>query len=179
MEDIFLYHRVPNYPIYNDLLMPLNQLKNENPFLYSEYIKSYRSRKKTLMLHVPPLGCLWNDVIYMSPIHPHKYRLMMDRIGRQPAKELSFFQIPARSLDPKLCTIWKFEFEGDNPKTTSINDYMEFNEENLCLTTKFPEVTIKHYESIGNDKSKSLWLHWGIPHIMYKGTIETTNLVII
>ena len=51
-------------------LFPLNTLRELHPQAAELHLKKYENRPKLLEQRIPPLDCLWNDVIHLAPIHP-------------------------------------------------------------------------------------------------------------
>ncbi len=66
---MFVYHRVPD-SLAGEFLCPLNMLRDTQPELYAQHIRKYEGREFVLSQTVPNLGCLWNDVLHFSPVHP-------------------------------------------------------------------------------------------------------------
>ena len=56
------------------ILYSLNQLKNIYPEQYEKHIKKYKSRESLLATEIPPLHCLWNDVLHLTTILPDEIK---------------------------------------------------------------------------------------------------------
>ncbi|MBI2087070.1 MAG: hypothetical protein HYT69_02770 [Candidatus Zambryskibacteria bacterium] len=65
----YLYHQIPKN-MFGTLLYPLNVLKETHPEIYAEHAKKYVGREQLLTATVPPLNCLWNDVLHFTAIAP-------------------------------------------------------------------------------------------------------------
>lgn len=67
----FLYHFKPP-EMTGDLLMPLNELRETLPETFAAQAKKYAGREALMQKRIPLLGCLGNDVLHFSPIHPQR-----------------------------------------------------------------------------------------------------------
>ena len=63
-----IYHLVPR-ELRGTLLYPLNQLKSVFPDLAAQHFTKYYDRADLPSTPIPPLQCLWNDVLMFSPVH--------------------------------------------------------------------------------------------------------------
>jgi len=59
--------------------------------IYQQAISKYEGREELLKLVIPTLNCLWNDVVFLSPLHPHKHYEAYSKIGFTP-RNLQFFK---------------------------------------------------------------------------------------
>jgi broad-specificity NMP kinase len=64
-------------------LYPLNQMKEMENYqnIYRVAIKKYEGRKTIMKTHITVLNCLWNDVIFLMPLHPHLMYRKLKEIG--------------------------------------------------------------------------------------------------
>jgi hypothetical protein len=91
-------------------LYPLNQLKNSYPDAYGNAIEKYKGREFLMSVKVPILEALWNDFIFLSPIHPHilykEYLAAMKQSGLEnlPA-EREFYKIPIEKINESKCVV--------------------------------------------------------------------------
>lgn len=65
--DLFVYHRKSKNFV-GDTIFPLNHLPF--PEVKTREQKKYQGRESLLETKIPPLDCLWNDVIHCTPVHP-------------------------------------------------------------------------------------------------------------
>ncbi|TOO19743.1 hypothetical protein CGH40_24485, partial [Vibrio parahaemolyticus] len=94
---MYLYHRVP-VNLQGNMLFPLNELKQVHDNLYQFHVKKYRDREGALERRVLPLDCLWNDVLHLSPIHPHKIKKALIEQGLQLSNLGRYFRFEALNL---------------------------------------------------------------------------------
>ena len=67
----FLWHTVPAN-MQGTLLFPLRTLAQSHPDIAAGYRRKYEGRENIAKLHVPLLDCSWDEVIFLSPIHPQE-----------------------------------------------------------------------------------------------------------
>ena len=93
----YLYHRVPKN-MSGTVLYPLNVLKKTHPGIYDEHVKKYSDREHLLTTEVPPLHCLWNDVLHFTAVAPQELvaNLAKADIHYDP---LPWFKIPVEMIE--------------------------------------------------------------------------------
>ena len=167
----YLYHHVPNDMV-GTVLYPLNQLKNIYPEQYDKKVKKYEGREQLLETEIPTLHCLWNDVIHLTAVPPEKLRekLALAGIVRPPT---SWFKIPVSKIvgDDSTAFIYRLDKNLD----PQLKDYESFNPERMNIYATVPKETLEYYKEM-NEQGKNPLLFNFIPHILYKGTIETKDL---
>jgi|TARA_B100001964_G_C13930059_1_gene464148 hypothetical protein len=171
----YLYHRVPPN-MDSSTLYPLNKLKNTNPAIYAERIKKYKGREFVMEQRIPTLDCLWNDVIHLSAVHPQKIENELKKFGSA-LRGRKFFQIDPNLLEPKNTTVYLFKQTDSKDKFVPEN-WTEYNPNDLEKYNKPSNKTIDYYKrTLAEGERPLLWLF--IPHILYKGSIDTSKLKII
>lgn len=170
----YLYHFVPQGMIGN-ILFPLNKLKDVYPSLYREEVKKYQGREVLLQRKIPQLDCLWNDVIFLLAVHPSSVNETIGRYGLRTPKEwgwTSCFQIDLEMLDSSLlCT---FIHLSDGTQTFS-----NFDKDRMTEYSIIPEAQHQYYREKAATNSKNFLFASRIWHVLYKGTIDVTNVPII
>ncbi len=163
----YLYHRVPQN-IKGRFLMPLNELKQKYPKIYNEHIKKYAGRMETLEDKIPPLNCLWNDVLHMTAVHPKKvYNALKSSGFKRGLNGEKWFEI-----DPELI---------DRDKTVvSVGEdsYVRFNLGDLEKYSEIRKWTLDYYKKQIRDGKIPL-MFYKVPHVLFKGHLDTSKLNII
>ena len=77
-----LYHLLPE-PLVGEALLPLNRLAEAHPEIAARHRAKYAGREALLRRPVPPLGCLWGDVLHLSPVHPARVREALLAVGHR------------------------------------------------------------------------------------------------
>jgi hypothetical protein len=170
----YLYHRVPK-GIRGDILYPLNTLRDIFPDLYEEHSKKYKGREFVKEYRIPPLDCLWNDAIHMTAVHPSEVYGAMRDAGFTPDKRY-FFQIDPTALDPKNTTVYLYNHKAPNEIVES--DFSSFFVEKLYQYSTLSEYTKTYFKEMF-EQGKQPLVFLGVPHILYKGTININSLPII
>ena len=96
----YVYHMVPK-DMKGEVLISLNEIKSNYPELYKIYSKKYLNhpeRESLLLRSIPKLNCLWNDVIFLLPLHPYYVYEALQSLGVSIKKDLMFYEIPTERL---------------------------------------------------------------------------------
>lgn len=170
----YLYHRVPPNMV-GTILYPLNQLKSLYPDLYAEEAKKYEGREQLLLAEVPPLHCLWNDVLHMTAVAPDEVRanLALADFSYPPR---AWFKIPIERVLGENSIA--FTYRRDKDVHPSFKDYEPFSAERMEVYRTVPSETIEYYKEMKALGKHPLLFHF-VPHILYKGTIDIEGLEII
>ncbi len=171
----YLYHMVPT-DMEGNALYPLNSLKDINPELYLSKVKKYESRKHDMEQFIPTLGCLWGDVLHFFAINPSELKQALVEAGMSPG-EMKFYQIDPSLLDSKLTTIYFYQGKTSEDRMNPKN-FSEYNPGRLAEHSILSQATKDYYKEKFNKGERSL-LFVGVPHILYKGSIDISNLPII
>lgn len=68
---VYVYHRRP-LDLRGRVLHLLNRLRVTHPEVYASELGKYNGREGLLRSRIPPLNMSWADVLYCTPIHPHR-----------------------------------------------------------------------------------------------------------
>lgn len=170
----YIYHMVPS-EMRGTILYPLNTLKEMYPNVYLEYIKKYERRERLLEATVPLLNCLWNDVLHCSALSPDVIIDEFKKLGKN--FSLSYFEIPADMLEPEKTVVYLYNpREKGTPAPES--DFVPYNPTEVEKYAYLPEATKEYFKNILEEGGRPLMFHL-VPHILYKGSIETRNLKVI
>ncbi|HVW71779.1 MAG TPA: hypothetical protein VHB93_01345 [Candidatus Paceibacterota bacterium] len=160
-----LYHRVPP-KLFGTILYPLNSLREDYPLLYEQYVAEYAGREQLLKERIPPLDCLWNDVLFLSAVDPRKIRRACEEAGAELPPRLLFFEIEPIAIDPRNAVVWT--------RSKSPDDFQPFEPQQLEAYAELPEKQIRYYrEEAECNRSPLLWMH--LTQILYKGAIDISN----
>jgi len=176
MNTQFLYHRVPE-KLEGDILYPLNQLREVFSNSYDFSVKKYEGREYLLDTIIPTLGCLWNDVLHFTAVHPSFIDRALVEAGFDSVESQKFFKIDPRLLDETNTTVYLYEHKGSD-RHANLANYESFDINNLQKYSIIPDSTKEYYKEMFLENKKPLLYH-RIPHILYKGTLEISNLEII
>lgn len=170
----YLYHRVPKN-MSGTILYPLNILKETNPEIYNDQVKKYEGRERLLITEVPPLNCLWNDVLHFTAVAPEelKANLAKAEIHYDP---ISWYKIPINLIEGEKSIA--FTYRRDEDVIPNFKEYENFDPERMEIYRKVPVETIEYYKQKKAEGVRPLLFHL-VPHVLYKGNIETRGLEIV
>lgn len=184
----YLYHMVPKDMRPNEegknILYPLNMLKEKFPDLYEvkaekysepqgDDVKKNEERKSIPGRLIPTLEqAAWGDVLNLTAIHPQELMDALQSAGFTP-QEMKFYQIDPDLLDPELATIYLYREEAGGKEDP--NQYQKFDPDKLHEHSSIPEKTKEYYKQRHEDGKRPL-LFVGIPHILYKGHLDVSDI---
>jgi hypothetical protein len=170
---MFVYHRRSSR-FTGNVLHPLNVLRQLEPEIAAREIKKYEGREQLLEARVPPLDCLWNDVIHCSPVHPKLILGAMREIGFE-IPTVKYFEIPVEHLGVSQTIIFCSRI---GQRQHSLDQYLEFNEINLDACQELPDATRIYYQSC-RDEARLPLTFAGVPHVLFRGSIDVTGIGVI
>lgn len=170
---MYLYHWVPDN-FQGDTLIPLNDLKDIYPEVYADAVKKYVGREDILEHRLPILGCLWNDVIHLTAVPPSRVKEAMFEAGRTKPFEVEYFEIDPHLLDREKTIVYLYKGDTVEEKLKPEN-YTTFDPDSLEQYSRIPEATKAYYRDVYSRGINPLHYH-RVPHILYKGTINTVGL---
>lgn len=153
------------------ILYPLNTLKDIHPQLYESYVKKYEGRTELMDRRIEKLDCKWNDVLHCSALNPSIVVEALRKLGKD--IHLNYFEIDAEKLDPKYTLIYLYTprpFGTPPPES----DFIEYNPQDVEKYAYLPEETIQYYKEMIEVGKNPLAFHL-VPHILYKGVIDTSE----
>lgn len=162
----YLYHMVPK-EMKGSFLYPLNEYKYTDPDLYEANIKKYEWREYLLQTKIELFDCLWNDVVFLSPVHPAEISEEQKTAWFPKKRIKKWFKIPVSMLDSdKLGVVY------------NIRNYTALTDDLLDRIAHLPEKTKAYYKECFAVWKRPLILG-NAPHVLYKGSIDTTDVEII
>ena len=168
-----IFHHLPS-SMKGSVLYPMNQLKDIDRQLFDTYRKGYEGREKLLERRLPFIDCLWNDVLHCSPVHPERIiQAMRDQGIVEGIPHLRYFEIDTDLLDMEQAIIYFREGSGfDDVRFVRALD-IDWAEVDVI-----PDITLRHYHEVAEGREE-LFAYHGIPHVLYKGIIDTKSLPIL
>lgn len=164
----FLYHGVSD-AMDGVTLHPLNVLRDRAPGIHAREIAKYVGnphREALPATVIPRLDCLWGDVVFLAPIHPHRLFTAWVAAGAKPNPDWAFFRIPLdRIAHAQVVTMIGREVTPFDPAT-----YRE-------LTT-VPDETHAWYAKLAAQGRRG-GDFVGVPHVLVRGSIDITGVEII
>lgn len=160
-NNLFVWHRVPPH-MRGKEIVSLSGLRVLHPELAAWEEKKYAGRETLMQQYVPPLDCIWNDIIFFAPYHP---QIMFDAYkaaGFTPPP-MRFYQIPVERLLNYTLTWWL-------PPTKPMEmRYTPFHVEDLPIA--FPEEQKQAYLNAYAQGIKPL-LYARSPHLCLAAPVK-------
>ena len=178
----FVYHMVPGN-MSGHYLIPLNKMKNLDENLYAKYISKYDDHPEREFLverEVPLLGCLWNDVVHFSTLHPHHIYRELKKLDLNLKDELHFYKIPIENLKDNENVLYHYDkkhYHGpeapiapENIGLLDVDDYEELD--------SLPMDTLKYFVEESKKDERIGMFHF-VPHVLSKGKVTVEGAEII
>lgn len=166
----FLYHMVPNN-MHGESLIPLNQLRGSYPKVYKSEVRKYRGREALLEVRIPTLDCLWNDVVFLTAVHPDTVREAF-RKAKVLIGGIKWFEIDPFKLDKERTTVYLYNDSAER-------EYVDFDPSDLNRYSQVSDETIQYYIRTFHGEGKNPFLFYKTPHILHKGQIDVKESRII
>lgn len=174
MPETFVYHRKPPNLI-GTILYPLNQLKPKLPEVYENAVKKYQGREWLLNVMIPPLGCLWNDVLHFSLMHPSViYKSLLDAGFTDSNKELLWFSIPLKDALSQPSTLYLNTRPWQDEKILLNSDFKLATDAHVQELSDMPEINLQYYrDCAAKGERPLLWKR--APHLLLKGELDVAT----
>ena len=172
---LYLYHRVPDN-MQGSVLYPLNVLKEKFPEAYSAHARKYKGREAVMESVIPPLRCLWNDVLHFTAVHPREVLAALRQFGNYDGK-FDYYRIAAASIEPDKAVVYLYPPDAVGREKHQ-EDFVPYKVEELEKFAALPEAAVAYYKERLSHGSRPLMYHL-IPHILYRGTIDVSDAEVI
>ena len=166
-----LYHFVPKN-MKGDVLYPLNELKDIHPAIYEEAKSKYKGREMVMEQHIPFLNCLWNDVLHLTAVHPNDIK---KALGSE--RNYKAFVIKPDALEVQKTVVYLYQHKNRALKMVKDN-FSQYNPDEVGQYSELPKVTKEYYKEM-SEKGELPLLFVHVPHILYKASIDTSDLEIV
>lgn len=172
----YLYHKVPE-GMQGSILYPLNMLKDTHPDIYQIEVKKYEGREHIKEQRIPLLNCLWNDVLHFSAVNPIHIKQALIDAGRGADFIMNYYQVDPELIKQKDAVVYLYAHDGINDKLSEKN-FVPYDSHEVGKFSVMPQATKDYYKETISHGGRPLLYH-RVPHILYRGTIDVTDLPII
>ena len=178
----YVYHMVPR-EMKGNVLLSLNELKEPYPALYETYTKKYfdtEDRPHLLKKRIPTLDCLWNDVIFLLPLHPSNVYEGMRKLGIRVKKDVLFYKIPVERLLHNQNAVYLYSkdyYEGPSKDIPS-QEIQLIDITHYPACDELPPDTYAYFDE-SHQKGEPFAMFAYVPHILSKGEISIEGVEII
>jgi len=155
-------------------LVPLNEMPTIMPEVYALHLAKYKGREEIMERKIPLLDCLWNDVVQFLPMHPQKVFELQQELGLiSDVPPFRFFEIDPEELDFDKAVVFFKTAPGEEHVTIKW-----LKDVDIASLQEIPPATLEYYKTlIGTGELP--FNYQFIPHILYRGSIDTTDTKII
>ncbi|MDO8804933.1 MAG: hypothetical protein Q7R35_10905 [Elusimicrobiota bacterium] len=172
-QGTFVYHaKQPDF--IGSRLFPLTTLKEKQPVIYSRVVKKYEGREWLMKLVIPPLNCLWNDVLHMSLMHPALiYRTLSEMGFEHHRYQREWFEIPVADVAARSILYRNSTDRGDGEDLLA-SDFAPVSAGLVSELSVMPELNAEYYRKcLAEHKPPLLWGY--APHVLFKGELDISN----
>lgn len=163
-----LYHRAVR-DVRGDALRPLNVLRELHPDVYAREAAKYVGREALMQERVGRLDCLWNDVLFFSPVHPGPLLNAVRATGRE-VPPVRFWTLDASQLDPaRACVRLVRPWPGGVLPAPDPADELPFTPHTLREHSVAPPATLARLRELPEGAPLILWMD--VPHVLYRGCV--------
>lgn len=163
-----LYHRAVR-DVRGDSLQPLNVLRELHPDVYAREAAKYVGREALMQERVERLDCLWNDVLFFSPVHPGPLLDAVRAIGRE-VSPVRFWTLSAADLDPaRACVHLPRPWPGGVKPAHDPADERPLDARTLRTVRVPPAGTLARLHALPAGAPLILWMD--VPHVLYRGSV--------
>ena len=118
---------------------------------------------------------MWNDVLHFTAVHPDNINKALSGV-RVEKVESGFYQIKPELLDKSKMTVYLYMVNEYNK--CIYQEFRPFEVNKLKEYTEVPEQTIEYYKR-EKEAGRSPLIFHGIPHILYKGSINIEGIPLV
>lgn len=174
MQRVCIYH-IKRADFSGRWLYPLNRLKDKLPAVYEDAVKKYAGREWLMGVKLPTLGCLWNDVLHFSLMHPALIFKHLSDVGIDYSKrELRWLEIPLRDAIAQPCVLYKNTRQDRSSREYPESDFEPVSSERIRELSGMPERNLRYYRECVEQKTYPLL--WGYaPHVLVKGEFDVSG----
>lgn len=124
---------------------------------------------------LPTLGCLWNDVLHFSLMHPANIYKHLSEVGIDYSKrEVRWFEVPLRAALEHPCVLYKNTRQDRSSREFPESEFEPVRAERVRKLSGMPERNLLYYKECVAQKTFPLM--WGYaPHVLVKGEFEVSG----
>jgi hypothetical protein len=163
--------------MHGQILYPLNALQAVSVDHYHKQRAKYTGRETLMRQPVPPLNCLWNDVLHLCPIQPAKLAACAKEAGLS-WQEAQWFEIDpaAMRFNAENTAIFCYQIL-DYGDQMDPSEFQPFESGCLEAMSEVRQSTRDYYKSIGPGGRYLLFV--GVPHVLHKGMVNVETALLI
>jgi hypothetical protein len=132
-----------------------------------------------MQARIPLLGCLWNDVLHFSPVHPSKVQEALTQAGFE-RKMRRYYEVDPVAKGFNATNAVVFLHQQINLENFALQeaDFRAFDPAELSSLGEIPTATRAYYRKMFQQGKRPL-VYLYVPHILYQGTLDISDVNII
>lgn len=157
----------------DEKLYPLAELQEKHADLFERHVGKYRGRESTLVREIPPLGCAWQEAVFLMPVHPQKICQAIATHTNRHIPTVAYFTIDTSTLDQRRLAVRMFETDQYDLEEVRLLSDIEPR-----VPTEVPDRTIaylKKFRDFKSEQDRPKWVMY-VPHIFHRGSIDVQTL---
>ncbi|HNT98269.1 MAG TPA: hypothetical protein PKK31_08400 [Elusimicrobiales bacterium] len=141
-------------------------------------MKKYEGREWLTRAVIEHFGCLWNDVLHFSLMHPSVIYKALSETGFGHHKvSREWFEVPLEDVLSTDSVIYRNEEEGDKDgkeRKLSIDEFEPVASARVKELSGMPDRNLRYYRRSFEKKRPPVM--WGYaPHLLYKGELDVRS----
>lgn len=176
---MLLYHLLPK-ELSGTKLYPLNDLYAIDSVLYDRHARKYEGREATMLQTIPFFDCLWNDAIFLSPVHPAKIiaARMECGLSMQDGTEQEWLVIETEKLDQDKLLLYRHRPRWLIEEEPHVAEYVRFAELSEAEKARLSEMPECAMWAMRKFREKTFFFGC-VPHLLYRGAIDIQDSQVI
>jgi hypothetical protein len=176
MAQQFVYHLVPEQ-IHGNMLYPLNRLREVAPLIAEAAYQKYEGREALLKTRIPPLNCLWNDVLMFCPVHPRHIMQTFREEGYN-LKPRRWFEAPVSRFEPECTAVFFSKVRPYGDSAMPDNAFSMLSDVTFESLTQLPDALRQHIR-LARAENRQPFMFVGVPHILYRGVLKLDGIEVV
>ncbi len=152
--------------IANFMLYPINKLAEHLPSIAEAKRLKYAGREEVLDRKIPPLGCSWGDVIFLTPAHPNLICKAVAVCMEREVPPIPYYEFSIRDLPCHSLAYWH-----NNASQYTEAEVEKFDARKYREPEGIPSAQYKYLLQAKRNQEKPLWFS-RVPHVFLKGELS-------
>jgi len=170
----YVYH-IKQPDMVGQVLYPLNRLRDVYPDAFTRHVKKYEGREWLLSISIPPLNCLWNDVLHFSLMHPNvPYKALSLAGFTHHQKPRDWYRVPLEDVIGKPAVIYLNTRVLSDTRQLLPSDFEPVTASRAEELSGMPESNLEYYRSAFKAGEQPL-VYKRAPHFFLKAELDVSS----
>lgn len=160
-------------------MYPLNGLKAKFPDLHAKQMKKYEGREWLLNIVIPPLNCLWNDVLHFSLMHPNvPYKALSAAGFTHHQKARAWYRVPLEDVLDRPAVLYLNTKVLSDTRQLLHSDFEPVTAARAAELSGMPERNIEYYRDTFKAGELPL-VYKRAPHFFLKSELDVSGYSVL